>query len=100
LGALGVVVEAEIQAVPAFLLRAEERSEPLEDVVASFVERSRAADHLEFYWFPGTSVALTKENTRLPLGSGLDPVPPLRAAVMDRILANGLYEATCRLGAR
>lgn len=100
LGALGVVVEAEIQAVPAFLLRAEERSEPLEDVVASFVERSRAADHLEFYWFPGTSVALTKENTRLPLGSGLDPVPPLRAAVMDRILANGLFEATCRLGAR
>ena len=99
LGALGVIVEVEVQAVPAFLLRAEEQAEPLDDVVASFEDRSRAADHLEFYWFPGTDVALTKENTRLPLGSGVAPVPPVRAALMDGLLANGLFGAACRLGA-
>lgn len=99
LGALGVIVEAEVQAVPAFLLRAQEQAEPLDDVVASFVERSRAADHLEFYWFPGTDVALTKHNTRLPLGSGTAPVSALRAAVMDRWIANGAFEAMSRIGA-
>lgn len=100
LGALGVIVEAELQCVPAFLLQAREQAEPLADVVPAFVERCRAADHLEFYWFPGTDVALTKENTRLPLGAGVDPVGAFRSTVMDGLLANGLYGLMCRAGAR
>ena len=91
LGSPGVIVEAELQCVPAFLLEAREQAEPLADVVPAFVERCRTADHLEFYWFPGTDVALTKENTRRPLGDGVDPVGAFRSTVMDGILANGVY---------
>ncbi|PNL17153.1 D-arabinono-1,4-lactone oxidase [Micrococcus sp. FDAARGOS_333] len=99
LGALGVVTEVELAVCESFLLRAEERAEPIDETVSRFQERSRTADHHEFYWFPGTGLGLTKLNTRLPLGSGLDPLPPLRTKVMDGLLANGAYELMCRLGA-
>lgn len=61
-------------------------------------ERSRTADHLEFSWFPGTDVALTKENTRRPLGDGVDPVGTFRSTVMDGLLTNGHYGLMCRAG--
>lgn len=99
LGALGVVTEVEFAVCDSFLLHAEERAEPIEETVARFEERSRSADHHEFYWFPGSDLGLTKVNTRLPVGSGLDPLPPLRTKVMDGLLANGAYELMCRLGA-
>lgn len=99
LGALGVVTEVELAVCESFLLRAEERAEPIQETVSRFVERSRTADHHEFYWFPGTDLGLTKVNTRLPVGSGLDPLPPLRTTVMDGLLANGAFELMCRLGA-
>lgn len=99
LGALGVITEAEFTVCESFLLRAEEQAEPIEETVARFEERSRAADHHEFYWFPGTGLGLTKTNTRLPLGADLDPLPPLRTRLMDGVLANGVYELMCRLGA-
>jgi len=49
LGALGVITEVELQTVPSFLLHAAERSEPIDRVVAEFVQRSRDNDHHEFY---------------------------------------------------
>ena len=98
LGSPGVIVEAELQCVPAFLLEAREQVEPLADVVPAFAERSRTADHLEFSWFPGTDVALTKENTRRPLGDGVDPVGTFRSTVMDGLLTNGHYGLMCRAG--
>ena len=100
LGSPGVIVEAELQCVPAFLLEAREQVEPLADVVPAFAERSRTADHLEFSWFPVTDVALTKENTRRPLGDGVDPVGAFRSTVMDGLLTNGHYGLMCRAGAR
>lgn len=98
LGALGVVTAVTLQCVPAFGLAAEERAEPLGPVVADFPARVAAADHFEFYWFPGTALALTKTNTRIPA----DEVGPrgsrLRRLVDDELLSNGLFELTCRLG--
>lgn len=100
LGALGVVTAVTLQCVPAFGLAAEERAEPLESVVAGFGDRVAAADHVEFYWFPGTRLALTKTNTRIPL----DEVGPrgsrLRRLVDDELVSNGLFELTCRAGRR
>lgn len=100
LGALGVITEVELQTVPSFLLHAAERSEPIDRVVAEFVQRSRDNDHHEFYWFPGTDAALTKTNTRLPLASGIDPLPRLRTHVMDELLANRAFDLSCRVGGR
>lgn len=66
LGAFGVVTELTLDAVPAFRLIADEHPEDFDEVRRTFPERVAGVDHMEFYWFPGTDVALVKENTRLP----------------------------------
>lgn len=98
LGALGVVVEVTLRCVPAFMLHALERPEPLEDVLDSWLERSAGVDHFEFYWFPHTSSALTKTNTRLPADTPRRAQNPISAWIDDELLPNGLYIGLCRLG--
>jgi hypothetical protein len=44
-----------LQAEPAFLLRADERPQPLDEVLDGFEDLVAAHDHAEFYWFPHTS---------------------------------------------
>lgn len=97
LGALGVLVEVTLQCVPAFLLQAVERPEPLADTLAGFAEHARA-DHFEVYWFPGTDVAVTKTNTRLAEHAPREPLPPVRRWVDETLLANGVYRVTCAAG--
>ncbi|PVW06213.1 FAD-linked oxidoreductase [Microbacterium sp. Gd 4-13] len=98
LGALGILVDVTLQCVPAFVLDATERREPLADVTGSLHDRVGAADHFEFYWFPHTDDAVTKENQRLPQGSPTRPLPPVRRWVDESLLANGVYRATCAVG--
>jgi FAD-linked oxidoreductase len=98
LGALGVIVDVTIQCVPAFLLQAVERPEPLQAVMESYLERSEASDHFEFYWFPHTETALTKTNSRLPMTAERRPLSGPGRWVDDELLANGLYRGVCALG--
>ncbi|GAA1438598.1 D-arabinono-1,4-lactone oxidase [Leifsonia poae] len=98
LGALGVIVDITVQCVPAYLLQAVERPEPLQQTLDSFLERSATEDHFEFYWFPHTETALTKTNTRLPLTEPRAPLPAFGRWVDDELLANGLYRGVCALG--
>ncbi|PFG18514.1 FAD-linked oxidoreductase [Serinibacter salmoneus] len=98
LGALGILTEVTLQCVDAFDLHATERVEPLEDVLASVHERAASADHLEFYWFPHTDLAMTKTNRRLPAGQRRDPLPAHRAWLDEVVMANGVFGATCALG--
>nr|WP_245348267.1 D-arabinono-1,4-lactone oxidase [Paeniglutamicibacter psychrophenolicus] len=99
LGALGVLTEVTLQCVPRFKLRALEAPEPLEGMLESFVERCAGTDHLEFYWFPHTEVALAKTNKRLPDNTASDPVPLRSRLIDDELLGNGAFALTCRLGA-
>lgn len=99
LGALGVVVDVTLQCVPAFLVSAVERPEPLDDVLATASERAAASDHFEFYWFPGTTVAATKTNERLPASAARRRIPPARRWWDESVMANGVYRATCAAGA-
>jgi L-gulonolactone oxidase len=98
LGALGVVVDVTIRCVPAFMLRAVEKGEPLETVLDNWLERVNAVDHFEFYWFPHTTSALTKTNTRLPADTPRKPQGRFAAWVDDEFLPNGVYIALCQLG--
>ena len=100
LGALGVVTAVTLRMVPAFGLAAEERAEPLDAVVDGFLDRVGAADHFEFYWFPGTDLALTKTNTRIPLDAVGPRTSRVRRFVDDELVSNGVFELTCRLGRR
>jgi FAD-linked oxidoreductase len=98
LGALGILVELTLQCVPAFVLHAVERPEPLEAVIDSYLHRSAAEDHFEFYWFPHTETALTKTNTRLAGDAPRQPLGAVGRWVDDELLANGLYRGVCGLG--
>jgi FAD-linked oxidoreductase len=98
LGALGIIVEVTLQCVPAFVLEADEKPLPLDAVLAG-IDEHVAADHFEFYWFPGTRTAVTKTNTRLPGDTPTQPLHPARSFVDDTLLANGVYRVTCAAGA-
>lgn len=105
LGALGVVIELEYQCVPAFDLLADERSAPLDDVLDSFEERARKHDHVEFFWFPHTTNALVKTNTRLAPNDptpGGDTVQPnaWQRYINEELLDNLTYNALCWLGSK
>jgi len=98
LGALGILVDVTIQCIPAFVLRAVERPEPLEEVLSGLDRRFADADHFEFYWFPHTDVALTKTNTRLPADTALAPQPRVTRWVDDILVGNVVHQAVCSAG--
>ncbi|GAB3616509.1 D-arabinono-1,4-lactone oxidase [Okibacterium endophyticum] len=98
LGALGVITDVTLECVPRFALQAVERAEPVEHVLDSARERATGSHHFEFFWFPHTSVAVTKTNTRLQAGPALKQ--RARAAKMfdENVLQGGLFLAACALG--
>lgn len=97
LGALGIVTEVEIDAVPTFRLQATEGPVPLDEVLADLDGFVDSADHAEFFWFPHTKVASTRRNQRIGSRGGR-PLPRWRAVAEDRLLSNGAYELVNRLG--
>lgn len=98
LGALGILVEVTLQCVPAFVLHAVERPEPLDELLPALLDRAAAVDHFEFYWFPHTATALTKTNHRLPGDAPRQPLRPVAKWVDDTLLANGVYRVLCNAG--
>jgi L-gulonolactone oxidase len=96
LGALGVVTEVTLRCAEAFVLLAQERPEPLADVLAGLDESIVDNDHFEFYWFPYTDRAQSKRNNRVPTDDR--PLARWRGWLDDEFLANTVYEGACRLG--
>lgn len=101
LGVFGVLTEITLDGVPAFRLSADEHAEDFDEVRRTFADRVRGVDHMEFYWFPGTDLALVKENTRLPgvedMASAGDPGLLGRAGtfVAEEIINNAGLLAIC-----
>jgi L-gulonolactone oxidase len=94
LGALGLISRVTLQCEPAFLLHADERPLPLDEVLDGLDDLVAANDHFEYYWFPHTTTALVKRNNRTteaprPLG--------LRGLLDDEVLSNGLFRLTNEL---
>jgi L-gulonolactone oxidase len=103
LGALGVIATVTLQAEPAFLLHADERPMRLGPVLEQLDGAGgmvEANDHVEFYWFPHTDRTLTKRNNRVAPGEQPRPLGRARAWLDDELLANRVYEAVQRFGAR
>ena len=98
LGALGVISTVTFQAEKAFVLEADERPMPLDEVLDGFSDLVADNEHFEFYWFPHTDLALTKRNNRTD--QPLRPLTRRKAFVDDELLSNGVFEVTCRLGRR
>jgi L-gulonolactone oxidase len=100
LGALGIVTEITLAVVPAFLLHAVEKPEPLLDVLDHLDVVAETNDHFEFYWFPHTDRTQTKRNNRVPAGTTAKPLPAWRERLDDDLLSNRFFELTNRVATR
>ena len=100
LGALGIVTEITVAVVPAFLLHAVEKPEPLLELLEHVDATAEANDHFEFYWFPHTDRTQTKRNNRVPDGTARRPLPAWREKLDDDVLSNRVFELTNRLATR
>jgi FAD-linked oxidoreductase len=98
LGSLGVLTGITLRTVPAYKLQAVEQPEPLDAVLESYLERASVPDHFEFYWFPHTSVALTKTNTRLPMAAPSAPLSKAKRWFDDSFMSNTVFSAVCGIG--
>lgn len=99
LGAYGVITAVTLRCVPAFALRAEETAAKLGDLLDRWDTLPAEADHVEFYWWPHTDDCQLKRNTRVPLAE-IAPLPRWKAVLDDELVANALFGAVCRAGAR
>ena len=96
IGALGVLSTVTLACEPAFSLRAIEDAKNVDEVLASFDDLVDANEHFEFYWFPHTDRAWTKQNNRTT-----DPPTPRRRwkeFQNDIIMSNIAFGAVCRVG--
>ena len=96
LGVIGVICEVTIQCVPRYRLSLEEETVPLAPTVAGFLETSAAADHQEFFWFPGTERATLRTSARVAQEEAR--LRPHRALeiLQQEVLGNGAFEVLCR----
>ena len=98
LGALGIITEFTLQCEPAFNLHAVETTHELDEVLDDFDAVADANDHVEFFWMPGTDLAMRKVNNRTleePGGRSR-----LAAFLNDEVLGNGVFGAVMALGRR
>jgi len=95
-GALGVITEYTLQAVPSFRLRALEQPMRLDDVLENAPELASTNDHFEFFWIPHTKWALTKRNNRTE--DELQPLPRVKGWIEKTFMENYAFGAVCRIG--
>jgi L-gulono-1,4-lactone dehydrogenase len=98
LGALGVLSTVTLRCEPSFVLSADERPEPLDDLLDRFDQQAAEHDHLEFHWFPYGANALVKRNDRLRPGTPPRPLSPVRQFVEYELVENTALAGLCRLG--
>ena len=95
-GALGVITEYTLQAVPSFRLRALEQPMRLDDVLENAHDLASTNDHFEFFWIPHTKWALTKRNNRTE--DELQPLPRVKGWIEKTFMENYAFDAVCRIG--
>ena len=95
LGALGVVTEVTLQAVPAFTLDGVDTTASLDQVLDELDDLVDNNDHFGFFTFPHSPLAMTKTWNR----TDAPPRPPSRASYWfhDLVLTNYAYWGVCRL---
>ena len=93
LGALGILVELEVQCVDSFVLRSADKPRPFDEVLDGWTELVEGADHFEFYWWPHTDTAMTQTKTRLPADTPFATPNPVALWAEKRLLENEALRA-------
>jgi L-gulonolactone oxidase len=98
LGALGILSEVTLRAVPLFTLHRRDAPRPLDATLDRLDELAAAADHFELFAFPYTRTVLTRTSTREP-GRPTRAYPaPWRRRLQEDVLENRVLGAVCGLG--
>ena len=99
-GALGIIVEVEMQCVDAFDLVAEEVGDDFDEILDNWETHARSADHLECFWFPHTDRAQIKRNTRLTPDAAheVGPRPKWKEFLDEELVGNGAFAAALAVG--
>lgn len=98
LGALGILVEIELQCVDAFVLRSADVPRPFDEVLDGWMDLVEAADHFEFYWWPHTDLAMTQTKTRLPADTAFEAPNRFMLWAERRLLENEALRAQQAVG--
>lgn len=98
LGALGILVEVELQCVDTFLLRMVDKPRPLDEVLDGWEDFVRDSDHFEFYWWPHTDLGMTQTKTRLPGNTEYSKPNPVALWAEKRLLENEALRAQQAVG--
>lgn len=98
LGALGILVEVELQCVDSFVLRSVDAPRPFDEVLDGWEQLVREADHFEFYWWPHTDLAMTQTKTRLPADTPFRRPNPVALWAERRLLENEALRAQQAVG--
>lgn len=87
LGVFGIITEITLDVEPAFNLHAIEGPRPLHEVLDSWLDDVAAHDHYEFFWIPGSDMAMTKTNRRTQ-----DPIArqPKTKHFVDKIVGENI----------
>jgi len=88
LGALGVLSTVTLACEPTFVLAADERPEPIDELIANFAELAAGHDHFEFHWFPYGKNALVKRNNRRSAGTPAEPMSAVRQFFEYEVMEN------------
>ncbi|HEU5107876.1 MAG TPA: D-arabinono-1,4-lactone oxidase, partial [Micromonosporaceae bacterium] len=83
-----------------FVLKAEERPEPLDAVLDALERHWESNDHFEFYYFPYGRNALTKRNNRLMAGAEPAPLGPVRRFYEYEVMENLALGTLAKIGRR
>jgi FAD/FMN-containing dehydrogenase len=87
-----------LECEPSFVLSADERPEPIDELFESFPTLVADHDHIEFHWFPYGRTALVKRNNRLPAGTKPEPLSAVRHYIEYELLENTTLAGLSRLG--
>ncbi len=94
LGALGIISQVRLRTVPAYRLQLVQRKESVENCLADLDRRARKHRHFEFYTFPYTDVAQTKEVDLTEEAPSSKVVEFLNDVVVENVLFKVLSEVS------
>jgi L-gulonolactone oxidase len=96
LGALGILSEVTLRAVPLYTLHRHDRPLPLADVLDNLDEHVKGNDHFEFFVFPYADQAFARSTRRSH--EQPNPTPKWKRAINERLLENVALSLVCRTG--
>jgi L-gulonolactone oxidase len=96
LGALGIVTELTLRAVPLFTLRRRDEPRPLGETLDAMDGLVEGTDHWEFWIFPYSDIALTRSSGRSD--EPPEAVDERKLWLQENVLENAVVAAFARAG--